>query len=107
MLPLSPTMAGLLQNEHRQARPAPTNVRRESVQSWQMLFPQQSFVAPFTPIKNGSEQKAQASGSSLVDVMPLSDIGGLEAGGGDDAIARGTVQLRWEAPDRARRMPLI
>mmetsp|Transcript_17406 Transcript_17406/g.38507 ORF Transcript_17406/g.38507 Transcript_17406/m.38507 type:complete len:105 (+) Transcript_17406:164-478(+) len=104
-------MAGLLQNVHRWERPAPMNVRPESAQSWQMCFPQQSVTFPLfflsTFNTSGAEQQAQASGSSLVDVMPLSDIGGLEAGGGDDAIARGTVQLQWEAPDRARRMPLI
>eukprot|EP00562_Extubocellulus_spinifer_P034475 CAMPEP_0178696220 /NCGR_PEP_ID=MMETSP0699-20121125/9289_1 /TAXON_ID=265572 /ORGANISM="Extubocellulus spinifer, Strain CCMP396" /LENGTH=62 /DNA_ID=CAMNT_0020342003 /DNA_START=83 /DNA_END=268 /DNA_ORIENTATION=- len=62
-------MIGMSQNEHRWARPVPITVRRESSQSRQIRLPQQMFVAPpvflSTPKENGSEQKAQASGSSL------------------------------------------
>jgi len=84
-------MTGLLQNVHRWARPVRITVRTESLQSIQIRFPQQIFVVPLiflsTSKDNWLKQKAQASGSSLVDVMPLSDGGELEAEDGADAIA--------------------
>mmetsp|Transcript_17695 Transcript_17695/g.39227 ORF Transcript_17695/g.39227 Transcript_17695/m.39227 type:complete len:100 (-) Transcript_17695:1149-1448(-) len=80
---LSLTTTGTLQNKHRTAlgqRPRPTKYRLARSQSMQERLPQQTEIED-VPAVNGPagrvlEHTAHASGSTLEDVMPLSEAGG-------------------------------